>query len=90
MSESLFRAAVNRWGHASQMVMAMEECAELNVSLAHFIRGRATIEQVAEEIADVEIMTGQLRTIVGDVLVDAAKARKLARLEELLSREEVE
>ena len=89
MNENLFQAAVERWGPAAQMVLTMEECGELSVSLAHFIRGRATTEQVAEEIADVEIMTGQLRAIFGDALVDAAKARKLTRLEELLSREEV-
>lgn len=37
-------------------------------------------QAVAEEVADVEIMLQQLRTMLSDGLVDEWKARKLARL----------
>ena len=80
--QEIYQTAINRWGWISQVDMAVEECAELIVALQHFVRDKASMETVANEIADVEIMCGQLRLIFTGV--KEAKERKLKRLEELL------
>lgn len=81
--------AVAVCGVASQISQAMEECAELITVLnQHYFRGRKTVAEVADEIADVEIMCGQLRAMVGDTLVDLAVAQKADRLEARLNEME--
>ena len=47
-----------------------EECAELMVALNHFRRGKATVDDVALEIADVIMMAEELRLMFGPDLVD--------------------
>jgi hypothetical protein len=85
MSEQeMYEKAIEHWGEAAQIDMAIEECAELILSLMHRLRRRNSIEDVAEEVADVEIMCGQLRLMVGSDLVDQVKVRKLERLQQLL------
>ena len=76
--------ALKRFGPDQQIDMAIEECAELIVALKHHKRGRATVKDVAGEIADVWIMVEQLRKHFGTCLVDAAKAAKLTRLAETI------
>ena len=82
----IYVRALNLWGNAAQINMAIEECAELIVKLVKSDRRNngATIDEIAEEIADVEIMMSQLRILFGDEAVEAAKIKKLARLEERL------
>ena len=80
--QEIYKAAINHFGWTSQTDMAVEECAELILALQHFVRGKASIEDVVNEIADVEIMCGQLRLLF--LGVDEAKKKKLKRLEELL------
>ena len=76
----LYRKAVIKWGIYSQTNMAIEECAELIVAIRHSSRNKATMLEVATEIADVEIMCGQLREIIGDEIVTQCKKEKLIRL----------
>lgn len=57
-------ACLDAWGSNDQIDMMFEEMGELTVALTHWKRGRATIAEVAEEIADVELMCLQMRAIL--------------------------
>lgn len=78
--------AIDKWGEQSQIDMAIEECSELITKLVK--RGRcvnsATDEEICDEIADVEIMMGQLRLIFNDNLIEKRKKYKINRLLGLL------
>jgi NTP pyrophosphatase (non-canonical NTP hydrolase) len=72
--------AVRLWGAPKQLRQLTEECGELIAAVNRYERGRITEAELASEIADVIIMAGQARRIIGskvDVLVEA----KLRRLE---------
>jgi len=84
---NIYKQAVEKWGHKSQIGMMIEECAELIVELRHAIRGRSSVATVCGEIADVEIMCSQMRTIFDTARVDSIKASKLERLEKLIQGE---
>lgn len=62
MSEfEVMRAAIRHYGEAAQEEVAIEECSELIQAITHKHRGRE--HNIAEEIADVEIMLEQLKII---------------------------
>lgn len=76
--------AVMKWGNAPQLSQATEELAELIVAINHYRRGRANAREVAEEIADCQLMLEQIKIIAGipkDVMqeVQQAKLQKLKR-----------
>lgn len=80
---SIWDKTIEKWGAALQVGTAMEECAELIAALNRFyFRGRGSVEDVAEEVADVELVCKQLRHMIGDEKVDKAFDRKLARLKD--------
>ena len=66
--------------------MLVEECAELIVAVNHYDRGKITIEDLFSEVADVEIMIGQMKTWIEDTTVNFEKIKqeKLERLQLLL------
>lgn len=77
----LYAAAVKKYGKLSQLIMCMEEMAELTKELSKSIRGADNSAAIAEEMADVEIMLEQLRLIYHNRSeVDTIKADKLRRL----------
>lgn len=84
INEDVLKEAIEKWGSVPQMLMAVEEGAELSKALLHFIRGRASKQEVAEEVADVMIMALQMRLIFGHELVDTLVKFKMDRLEERL------
>ena len=53
--------AIRTFGEKAQEGVAIEECAELIQAISHKHRGREN--NIAEEIADVEIMIEQLKII---------------------------
>ena len=57
----ILTAAIRTYGEISQESLAAEECAELIQAISHKHRGRS--HNIAEEIADVEIMLEQLKII---------------------------
>ena len=81
----LYQATLRKWGEAAQYDQAVEECAELITTLKHLRRGRSDETAVAEELADVYLMVGQLTFMLGEAQVAAAIERKLARLQTLLA-----
>lgn len=90
-TEELFAKALEQWGIEAQVATTMEECGELIAVLnRYFFRRNAAIEDLAGEIADVEIMCAQLRYLIGSlgsVIVDRIKGEKLGRLAERLGHE---
>ena len=62
MSEhEILLAAIHSFGEERQERQAIEECSELIQAICHKQRGRE--HNIAEEIADVEIMLEQLKII---------------------------
>ena len=83
-----YAAAVQTFGKHAQIILAMEEMSELTKELSKNIRGRENTAAISEEMADVEIMLEQLKTIFGNrAEVDRIRADKLRRLADLLERE---
>lgn len=84
-TRDLYTAAVKKWGKEHQLVLCMEEMAELTKELSKNMRGSKNITNISEEMADVEIMLEQLRVIFGNRSeVDTIKAEKLIRLADRL------
>ena len=80
----VYDRALAKYGHEAQIVMAQEECSELITGLCRWYRDRSDADDVAEEIADVQIMMKQLARIVGEEQVASERKRKLDRLRERL------
>ena len=76
--------AIKQWGFYAQVNIAIEEMAELTVALEHFRRGRATMEDVQTEIADVTICCLQLVQMFGEEGCNNQFAYKLDRLKQRL------
>lgn len=72
--------AIRVWGTEAQARMAQEECGELIAVINRLERRRCSRSDVAQEIADVQIMCAQLAFIVGLDEVSDARVRKLERL----------
>ena len=82
---NILEEAIKHYGAKMQVVVAMEEMAELTKELSKAYRGDADYKHIAEEIADVEIMLEQLKIIFGcDGIVCAWKRIKMQRLKERL------
>ena len=80
-TRDIYTAAVKKFGKEHQLVLCMEEMAELTKELSKNMWGSKNITNISEEIADVEIMLEQLRVIFGNRSeVDTIKAEKLLRL----------
>lgn len=75
----LMTAAIRIYGEEAQERVAVEECAELIQAISHKQRGRP--HNIAEEIADVEIMLEQLKLINCCYLeVEEIRKQKMERL----------
>ena len=77
----ILTSAIEKYGEKAQEEVAIEELSELIQAICHKHRGRE--HNIAEEIADVEIMLEQLK-IINDCpnQVRVIKAEKLFRLKE--------
>ena len=64
----VFKAAIEEFGEAAQVMMVFEEMSELQKELCKWMRNgesRALVQNIAEEIADVEIMLAQMKILFG-------------------------
>lgn len=88
----LFAKASEKWGEQFQLVMGLEECAELQKEICKIYRGDYSLERqqkLAEEIADVELMCDQLEYMFGLAnKIQEHRTQKLNRLAELLEAKE--
>lgn len=73
LEKEIFCLAIKLFGERAQEEVAMEECAELIQAITHKHRGRD--HNIAEEIADVEIMLEQLK-IINNCHDEVAKIHK--------------
>lgn len=81
----IFAHAIDKWGAQAQVMMVYEEMAELQKELCKNWRGKDNIEQIADEVADVEIMLDQLKMIYEiKEKVREHRAFKIARLRQRL------
>lgn len=78
--DSVLETAIKRYGLQAQKMMAVEECAEFLNSIAKLDRGRATPEDVIDEIADVTIMMRQMALVFGKEEVEQRIKFKVERL----------
>lgn len=83
--KELYRLALSTYGAQAQTMMVMEEMAELQKELCKHARGKENRAQIAEEIADVQIMLEQMELLHDCAgLVAGFKPQKLDRLEKRL------
>ncbi len=82
--KEIFEAALKTWGAIPQTLMVFEEMAELQKELCKHERGKNNVEQIAQEIADVQIMLDQM--ILLHNCEDAVKAYRKSKIERLKTR----
>ena len=81
----VYKKALETWGQETQITMVFEEMSELQKELCKALRGEKVAGNIAEEIADVEIMLEQMKLLFEiESLVRANKMYKLERLDERL------
>lgn len=86
----IYKKTIDKYGKSKQVVKAVEELSELQKELCKLLltvnNKRKVVTNVAEEIADCEIMIKQLKLILNcDSIVNNWKLYKLKRLEEKLN-----
>lgn len=83
--KALYTLALSTYGAEAQTLMVFEEMAELQKELCKRGRGKQNRAEIAEEIADVQIMLEQMQVLYGCAeLVSEQKRQKLERLEKRL------
>lgn len=83
--KQIYKQAIEKWGTDAQILMVFEEMSELQKELCKNWRGKNNAEQIAEEVADVEIVLAQLKMIYGiSGTVRQFRDEKLVRLEQRL------
>lgn len=93
--KQIYRLAWSKWGKEKQVGMLIEECAELikvcNKLIRFDFKRNNDYRELAQEIADVEIMTEQMKFILDwmDInrLVEINKYDKLMRLEKVVNED---
>ena len=84
----ILEGAIAKFGTQAQIAKAVEELNELCQALARDIQGQGDRANIAEEMADVYIMLGQLQLIYGNRPEIAAAIRdKLGRTMERVESE---
>lgn len=82
--DEIIQLAIQTYGKEAQTQMLFEEMAELQNALCKLSRGRGTVSDVCEEIADVMIMCFQMAQIYGSKSVEQMANFKMHRLKERL------
>ena len=83
--EKILKDAVREFGVYSQMFMCVEKMSELTKAICKYHRAHgndeihASIDNMREEMADVQIMLNQMKIMFGDV--EDIERTKLERLE---------
>ena len=81
--QDIFRSAIDTYGEVMQITVAFEEMSELQKELCKYLRGSGSQENIAEEIADVEIMMEQMKMLFNcEASVLQVREKKVKRLKE--------
>jgi NTP pyrophosphatase (non-canonical NTP hydrolase) len=83
---TILRNALMKYGQWAQILMCIEECAELTNALAKLSRNRVTQMEIITELADVSIMVDQLAMMFGEKFFAAERDKKINRLKERLEK----
>lgn len=84
--KAICQKALNTYGAEPQITMVFEEMAELQKELCKYLRGKDNVNEIAEEIADTEIMLEQMKILFGiRYKVEGHKTQKLERLEQRMA-----
>lgn len=86
---TLYCLALKQFGPDAQALKLIEEAAELSAAASRNLNGLGNEVDLAEEMADVEIMIEQFKLNGMDKLIELAKHNKLKRLAERLEVEYV-
>ena len=83
----VYQEAIDLFGVTSQKIMVIEEMSELTKELCKELRDRGNVENIADEMADVEITLAQIKQIynISD-LVEEHKDFKLNRLSAIMKK----
>mgnify|MGYP001625262409 CR=1 FL=1 len=86
---AICKQAVDTYGKTHQIVICAEELAGLIKELSKNVQGLENLPQIAEKVANVEIMLEQIK-IIFDLhkAVSNARLSKLRRLQALLDKSE--
>lgn len=83
----VLQRALDTYGSSMQIVVMMEEMSELQKELCKYLRGKYSSANIAEEIADVEIMLEQMKMLF--FCTDGVRnerRRKVVRLKDRLDK----
>lgn len=79
MEDRLYRDTINRYGKIAQSIVAIEELSELQKEITKYLRGSGSVDHIAEEVADVEIILEQTKMIHGITDAQLADWKKQKR-----------
>ena len=84
--KKIYKEALNKYGAQMQETICIEELSELQKTLCKNIRGKGSMEDISEEIADVQIMLAQMILLFNlESKVEKWRNTKLERLRDRLS-----
>lgn len=89
--EEIIKRAISVYGMDAQLLMAIEEMSELTKAICKEKCERGSekwyqaVDNIAEEIADVQIMLDQLRTMYS-IYTGSIEEQKLIRLQDRLNK----
>ena len=85
---TIFNDAVEKLGRRSQFNKSLEELAELTLALIHYKEGKASHDDVVDEIVDVSIMIEQLKVLMEISNEELTKKweEKLSKLQTIIDR----
>lgn len=94
VKRTIYKEAIDLWGFDVQIDIMIEECAELIKALSKFKRYGMDInfdtDSVIEELADVEIMVNQMKTVFGEKRFEELKGDKIMELLQRMDRTRAE
>jgi len=85
MAISLYKKMLEVWGEEAQVLKACEELAELQQAIVKQVQKGRWKKRVTEEIADVELMIGQMKYVFGITNKDIKKY-KTNKIKKILFR----
>ena len=84
--KKIYKEALDKYGAQMQETICIEELSELQKALCKNIRGKGSMEDISEEIADVQIMLAQMILLFNlESEVEKWRKTKLERLRDRLS-----
>lgn len=86
----IMKKAIKTYGETEQVLVAIEEMAELTKELTKNQRGEWNVNEIAEEMADVYITLCELQLIfcIDDSIIEGYKNVKMKRLKRRMEEEE--